>query len=103
MESEARRRFVDRLEALGCLVLPLEPSATNGLDEYPDVVVLGRDGKCALVEFKRPPGEGVRAGRLRPGQRKTLASLTARGYYARVHDNERGVGEVARAVGVIPC
>ena len=51
----------------------------------PDRLLLGRDGRVAFVEVKRPGGKP------RPGQVRRLAALRARGYLVRVIDSKDAV------------
>lgn len=76
LESALRRNVIRLFRAhFGTMaVIPLIPDAANGLDEYPDLIILTGGGSCAFVELKRP-GEAPRI-----GQRRVLGQLRKAGY-----------------------
>lgn len=96
-EKTAVRAPIERaLRAAGCVCVPFMPSGANGLDEWPDSLVLGPHGVCVFVEYKAPGKKP------RPGQKKTLDLLRAMGYNTMVIDRPRQFAWLAHALGLEP-
>jgi len=91
LERQIERWFVGLAESSGFRCLKMTPAGRRG---WPDRLVLGKEGKCAFVEFKRP-GET-----LRRIQEHLRAELVERGFHVAVVDSYEKAAAFLELVGV---
>lgn len=92
-EAKVRQVCEGLLRGVGVVVIPIKPDASNGLDEYPDILALGVNGRFEWIEFKAP-GKNPR-----PGQKKVLAFLASLGHTTLVARGHRDVIPTMKRLG----
>jgi hypothetical protein len=88
LERDVDRAFVRAAKRAGLVAVKLTGGAHGSLLGLPDRLVLGKGGRCAFVEMKKP-GEG-----LSELQKKTRKALERRGYDVDVLDDPADVGRL---------
>ena len=91
-ESRIRAPAERLFRAAGFRLVPIQPTSGNGLDEWPDLILVGTRGRVAWVEFKAP-GE-----RPREGQQFVLDLLRDMGHSVWVVDSSESAARVFRSL-----